>query len=179
MKKIIFCFLLAISVLQTSTAQSEAVKSFDFQGLKFGSDIDTFKKRFPDATINEAQSDSRNGIEAFVIRNHNDIDAVMCYFFENSLFYITLAYSPATLQRMGGWISVHDRLVEKYGQGGGGVLPNSNQNYAVYTWGGPPDSDFAITFEVSLTKTLKVDFIDGYILQKVDKKKKERANVGF
>lgn len=82
--------------------QIQAIKDFEFQGMKFGTDVQVFRQKFPNAELDSELSEPTKGIHVFNITGIKGTDLAILYFVDKSLYRIAILYSPETLSRVGG-----------------------------------------------------------------------------
>ena len=63
---IAFLSISHFSIAQTALEPEDAIKAYEFQGMKFGTNIQTFKQKYPLALIYK-DSEPKNGLYVFYI----------------------------------------------------------------------------------------------------------------
>jgi hypothetical protein len=119
---LVFARAIALSVLLVSSIQGatkeqvEAIKNYAFQGTVLGTSLDDFKKKFPQAEVDEDESDAKNGKEVFWIEEVKGVDTVRFFFLDKKLYQVSFDYLPDTLNKIGTWTTLVERLTAKYGK---------------------------------------------------------------
>lgn len=158
-----------------------AIRDYTFQGMTFGTDLKTFQEKYPSALPWAEESDPDNGLQVFLLTDVSGPDQVVLSFYNNQLFRVTLIYSVPTINAMGGWQTLAEKLVAKYGKADGdslGTDVKGDDEVANYFWRFIPSVNRTIRLRV-MTKAAKVEFSDASAYEKWQARKKQNANVGF
>lgn len=172
----------SINAQTSPSKEAQAIKDFEFQGFKFGADLDSFKQKFGDKLILiEKRSDSKNGVSVYgIVENFEGFDLCFLWFCDGKLFQIRLNYEPSTVDKIGGWETVIEKVVEKFGKPSPkskGTDAKAEDEIAEFHWVFPDVHRF-ISIDVS-KKDMNVEFTDTEAYEKWQERKKKSAKVGF
>lgn len=160
-------------------AQREAIKAFSFKGIGFGASIEDLQRSLP-VTFLDDQSSPEKGQKVFAhIPENGDISGVFFSFIDDSLYEIRLAYDAPTANRIGGWHTIAQRLVQKFGKADAESKGEDVEEpmIASFFWNFREDDRF---IEMTVDKKYaRVTFTDTAGWRRWDAAKKKNAEVGF
>jgi len=158
----------------------KAIKDFKFNGLPFGTDTKTFKAKFPKAELSADQSDPKIGLLMYTMRDVSGIDLAAFYFQDDKLFRCTYIYSAKTTEKIGGWITVVEKVVDKFGKADEdcmGIDTVEKGHLANFFWKFPNVNRF---IEADIREDMmKVIFTDTEGRDRMIERQKENAELGF
>ncbi len=160
-------------------AEREAIKSFAFKGIGFGASADDLQRKLT-VSFFEDQSMPEKGQRVFChIPDHGDISGVFFSFIDDSLYEIRLVYDAPTANRIGGWDTIAERLVTKFGKADGNSKGTDVEEPEIASlfWNYSDDNRF-IEMQVD-KKYTRVTFTDLAGMRRWEAAKKKGAEVGF
>ena len=160
-------------------AQREAIKTFSFRGVGFGASVEDLQNALP-VTFLDDQSSPEKGQKVFAhIPEGGDVSGVFFSFIDDSLYEIRLAYDAPTANRVGGWNTIAERLVKKFGKADAESKGTEVEEpmIASFFWNFGEDDRF---IEMTVDKKYaRVTFTDTAGWRRWDAAKKQGADVGF
>jgi len=160
-------------------AQREAIKAFSFKGVGFGASVEDLQRALP-VTFLDDESSPEKGQKVFAhTPEGGDVSAVFFSFIDDSLFEIRLVYDARTANRVGGWDTIAERLVKKFGKADAESKGDKVEApmIASFFWNFREDDRF-IEMEVDKNYS-RVSFTDLAGWSRWDAAKKKGADVGF
>ena len=158
------------------------MRDFNFYGLRLGDPQANIEKCFSDWNWEyvEKFSDPKADIHVYCALTPEG-QAAMLFFFKDQLYSVRLGYDPGRTSAIGGWTTILERLVGRFGKAhseSAGVFPiNQEGQFAEYFWHFRQIAQ-SIMLRVYTDSTV-VEFTDDNLeLAALDKKKRE-ANLGF
>ena len=97
-------------------AQREAIKDFSFKGVGFGASVEDLQQALPVDFLDEHSAPEKGHKLFSHTPEGGDVTYVFFSFLDDSLFEIRIAYNPDTANRIGGWNTIAERLVKKFGK---------------------------------------------------------------
>lgn len=160
-------------------AQRAAIKNFAYKGVGFGASVEDLENELP-VTFLDDQSTPEKGHRVYAhLPGQGDVSGVFFSFINDELYEIKLVYDAPTANRIGGWDTILERLVSKFGK----ADPESKgfeveePMIASLFWKYPDEERF-IDFEVD-QKYTRVAFTDLVRYRRWEESKKQGADVGF
>lgn len=89
-------------------------REVSYAGLHFGSSIEEFLSKFPNAVKGGDSEDSPYGVEGYIAKLPND-DAGVFKFLDGKLFNFVIYYGSQTQFKYGGWLNILRSLSSRYG----------------------------------------------------------------
>jgi hypothetical protein len=102
-------------VANLNTNYSEAIRDYDFKGVKFGTELRTLHKLFPMVSPS-SESDREIGLLLFSVDDVPGTDGVTIGFLDSACFLFAFQYSASTIKDMGGYHPIKNRIVERFGK---------------------------------------------------------------
>ena len=96
--------------------QNSAIREFKFEGVGLGATFSEVKAKYPNMIFQKEQSDSDMKLAVWSNEDIKTADGVIYGFLNGKLFQIEVVYEPDTLNKIGGYNTIYDRLVSKYGK---------------------------------------------------------------
>jgi hypothetical protein len=164
----------------TGSKEEQAISDFEFRGLKFGTSLESFKEKLNGhyATA-EGLAEPQNSVDVFVV-TADGADLVYLWFFESKLFQITFLYEPATVNKIGGWETIIEKIREKFGRpvaDSEGTNSKDEGIVASFFWKFRTVHRY---IEVLVKKTsMKAEFTETESYLKWQERRKKGAKVGF
>lgn len=180
MNRYIIIMIIAFSAFHNVQAQekdhSKAAQDFSYEGCGFGMTVSDFLvKHSKKSERNSEQSEPKNKLIVFDMENVKGADLAKFYFYDNELYRIQIFYLPDTLDKIGGWVTVAERLVEKFGKPDGKSSFTDELVEVIWRF---PDVDKFIQYKV-LPDVAVVEAADVKRYDKYTEEKKKKADLGF
>lgn len=114
MKTIILFLMMVVS--RFAFAQANPMESFNFNGVKLGDTTQQLQSFLPTAEVVERISKPEIGLYTYIATDIGSVDAAIFYVYNNHIYKIRLGYFARTIEALGGWEPIIDRMVQKYGK---------------------------------------------------------------
>ena len=160
-----------------TSEQNSAIKEFKFEGVGLGATFTEVKTKYPDLKLEKDKSDPNVNLAVWVNYDLNTADAVDYYFFNGKVFKLEIIYLPKTLEKIGGYETIHERLVLKYGKEDQN-LPNEKE-ICDYSWQFYDANRFLEYWAVSEGDDACLMIMDKKLARELSKMRKDKADVGF
>ena len=160
-------------------AQREAIKAFSFKGVGFGASVEDLQRALPVEFLDDQSSPEKGQKVFFHNPESGDVSAVFFSFIDDSLYEIRLVYDAPTANRVGGWDTIAERLVKKFGKADAESKGTEVEEpmIASFFWNYREDDRF-IEMEVD-KKYSRVSFTELAGFHRWEAAKKKGADVGF
>jgi hypothetical protein len=161
-----------------TTDQNKAAKEFAFEGVSLGVTYSEIKAKYPDIEFRQNDSDAKVGLAVWTTYNPKTADSVDFYFLSGKLYKVRVLYMSKTLNKIGGYETIYEKLVAKYGKEDEASFDNEKL-VCDYTW-----QFFTVDryINYSVIKDSNSGFLvvaDKTASRQLTEKQKSKANVGF
>jgi len=175
----VLCLTVAASEAcgEDPTEAEKAARDFAFEKTKLGTSLTDFKKRFPTAELIKENSDPKLKLACYMADANS---ATFCgyYFLDDKLYEMRIGYVARTVNKLGGWEVLLEKLVEKFGKLKDGDYEVKSDPLKVSGIWRFPKVDRAVSIEAS-PKFVGIEVTDLALLKEVQQRKKKAAKTGF
>lgn len=103
-----------------SDEAKSTISSFEFEGMRFGTNIKVFKQRFPNAKFNSDLSYPSNGLQVFTVIIETDGSVVAVFFQDDALRQVVFFFNEEAIDKIndknyGGDIVILNRALASFG----------------------------------------------------------------
>ena len=157
--------------------QNKAAKDFTVEGLGLGATYTAIKAKYPYIEFISKDSDSNVGLAVWRTFSTKKVDAVRFYIFNGKLYKISIFYTAETLTKFGGYDTIYQKLVEKYGKED--ESSPDEKSLCDYTW---QLFDVNRFINYTVVKESGAGFVivaDKELSRQLTEKRKSQADVGF
>ena len=139
--RFVFC-LISLSFFSWSGFTQEksyetSAKNYSFQGISFGTTYAQLKTKFPTIVDETNPDDQSLGRSIYSLQNIPNTSAVFFYSYKDSIYAIRIVYDVETTNRLGGWTTITEKVIEKYGKAdpaSKGYNTNEKNTIANFFW---------------------------------------------
>jgi hypothetical protein len=96
--------------------QKKAAKEFSIEGIGLGASYSEIHAKFPDIEFRKDLSDPKVGLAVWRTYKSKTSDGIAFSLFGGKVYKIEVGYLSKTLTDLGGYKTVYDKLVAKYGK---------------------------------------------------------------
>jgi hypothetical protein len=160
-------------------AQRQAIKDFAYKDIGFGASVEDLERGLQVTLLNDESTPEKGHTVFAHLPNNGDVSAVFFSFIDDSLYEMRLVYDAPTANRIGGWNTIAERLVQKFGKADANSKGAEVEAPAIasFFWNFAEDNRF---IELSVDKKYtRITFTDMAGWKRWEEKKKKSANVGF
>jgi hypothetical protein len=157
--------------------QNKAVKEFVVEGIGLGATYSEIKAKYPDIEFMKEDSDAKVGLAVWRTFSTKKVDAVRFYIFNGKTYKISIFYTAETLSKFGGYETIYQKLVAKYGKED--ESSPDEKSLCDYTWQFF-DANRYINYNVVKENSCGfVIVVDKELSRQLSEKRKSQADVGF
>jgi hypothetical protein len=156
--------------------QNDAALAFSISGLKIGMTMDQVKALGFSLVDNPPNSDVEGEVTAYSVDNAPNVDVLIIEFFKGTVFEAYAYYLPSTLEKIGGWGTLYDRVTAKIGPSE--EDPTSAKDKEDASWQFYSINRF-FGLSVSDNESARLDVADKEASRAITALKASKAKVGF
>ena len=157
--------------------QNKAAKEFTLEGIGLGATYSAVKAKHPDIEFVKDKSDAKVGLAIWKTYSSKAVDIITFNFLDGKLYKIEVFYMDKTLDKFGGYKTVYEKLVAKYGKED--ETSDDEKFVCDYTWQFFDADRFMNYYIVKTNYSGYLVVVDKALTRQLTEKKKANANVGF
>jgi len=157
--------------------QNSAIKSFAFEGIGLGATYLEIKAKYPDIEFLKEKSDAKVGLAVWTTFSSKAADSVDFQLFGGKVVEIRVFYFAKTLEKYGGYKSVYEKFVAKYGKED--EATDNEDHLCDYTWQFFDANRYVHFYVVKKTYDGLLVVADKEASRQLTAKQKANADVGF
>jgi len=165
----------------------KSLGSFTFDGLTIGSTtLDEFRAKYRPGNkretyfdSNKDDTDTTNGVEAFIVTGVPNCDAIQCKFLDGTLYEIRIHYNVDRVNKMGGLVSIVEKISSRFELSPMLAVTTNvkGDDMSIYTWESPENSRRA---ELRVPPTIAILYVvDTRAESILSDRRAKNANLGF